>query len=289
VRLASKDGIGWGEKQAFRWFRLRKKAHQLLRYRVGCPKTVLFIVGCQRSGTSMIHHVFRSDFQTVTFDEVSPLSSADAVEGLRLNPLDDVRRKITAARAPLVIAKPLVESQNLEHLLAAFPGSRALWMYRNFQDVARSNLRFFGENNGHRDLQPILAGDQGNWRAEHLDPRDREAITDLYRPDMDPHDAAALFWYARNSLYFSRGYAGNERIRLCRYEDLVSTPGPVMAAVYDFVGRPYPGDGIVADVFSSSKGKGRDLVLAEPVRGLCRDLLERLDAQPRAGVTASAD
>lgn len=289
MRLASKGGISWKEKQSFRWLRLRKRVYQFLKFRPGQEKTILFIVGCQRSGTSMIHHQFRLDFDTVTFDEVSPLSSGDAREGLRLNPRSEIREQIASVRAPFVLAKPLVESQNLAGLLDAFPGSKALWMFRHYQDVVRSNLQFFGRENGLKDLVPIIAEDQANWRAENLGAEDLEIIRGLYSPDMNPFDAAALFWYARNSHYFSKNYPDDSRIRLCRYEDLVTDPTGIMVDVYDFVGRPYPGDRIVSGVFPDSKGKGRDVNLSAPVRGVCEELLKRIEAEPRVGITSPED
>jgi len=253
MRLASANGVGLVEREAFRLFRLRKRIRQLFKYRSGMDKTVLFIVGCQRSGTSMIHHLFRLDWDTVTYDEISPLSSDDPIEGLRLNPLPEVQARILRDRAPLVVCKPLVESQKLDVLLDLFPATHAIWMYRDFRAVVLSNLKFFGPDTGHRDLAPIVAGDETNWRAEKLAAADRDIILDIYSPELDP------------------------RIRLCRYGDLVARPAVVMARAYDFLGKPYPGDRIVEDVFSGSRGRGRDLDLSPPVRDLCEGMLSRLE------------
>ena len=277
MRLASANGVGVVEREVFRFFRLRKRIRQFLKYRPGQEKTVLFIVGCQRSGTSILHHMFRLDPDTVTYDEISPLSSYDPVQGLRLNPLPKIQARIRNDRAPLVVCKPLVESQNLDILLDLFPVTRAIWMYRDYRAVVFSNLKYFGPDTGHRDLAPIVAADESNWRAERLAPADRNIILDLYKPDMDPHDAAALYWYARNSLYFSRSFDQDARIRVCRYSDLVTRPAKVIAQAYGFIGRPYPGDGIVRDVFTGSRGRGRDLDLSPRVHELCKGLLSRLD------------
>lgn len=282
MRLASANGVGLIERETFRFFRLRKRVRQFFKFPTGMDKTVLYIVGCQRSGTSMISHLFRLDWDTVTYDEISPLSSVDPVEGLRLNPLPEIRARILKDRAPLVVCKPLVESQNLDVLLDLFPVAKAIWMYRDFRAVVLSNLKFFGPDTGHRDLAPILKGDQMNWRAEKLAPADRDIIRNLYSPEMDPHDAAALFWYARNSLFFSRGFDQDTRIRLCRYADLVTQPGEIMVQAYDFLERPYPGDRIVKDVFTGSRGRGRDLELSSPVRELCEKMLSRLDGHAEA-------
>lgn len=277
MRLASEGGVGFGEAQAFRLLRLRKRVRQFLKYRPGTPKTVLYVVGCQRSGTSMLHHLFRLDPDTVTYDEVSPLSTRDP-QHLRLDPPGKVRRRIDAARAPFVVLKPLVESQNLPDLLDWFPAARAIWIYRDYRAVAASNLRHFGERNGFDDLEPILAGDATDWRAEHLAPADAAQVRRAAAGPLGAHDAAALFWWARNSLYFSLGLVSDPRVALCRYEDLVTSPAAVMRRAYAFVGREYPGDAIVKDVLTGSKDRGRDLPLDDGVRALCEGMLARLDA-----------
>jgi hypothetical protein len=287
VRLASERGIGFLEKQAFRGFRLRKRAHQLLKFRPGGDKPALFIVGCQRSGTSLIHHLLRLDFDTVTYDEESPLSAADPVEGLRWDPLPQVAARFRADRAGFIVAKPLVESQNLDRLLEAFPGSRALWMFRDYRAVARSNVAFFPTGTSHRDLAPMLAGDQANWRCERLGDEARALVASLYRPDLSAHDAAALFWYARNSLLFERGLAADPRVRLCRYDELLAEPAGIMRGVYAFVERPWPGKRIVADVEPAPAHAPRPLDLEPDIARACNDLLARLEAAPRIAAPAA--
>lgn len=281
MRLASDGPIGFREEQAFRWLRLRKRAFQFVRYRPGAAKPVVLVVGCQRSGTSLMHHLLRLDWHTVTYDEESPLSAGDRVEGLRWAPLPDVARRFAADRGALVAAKPLVESQNLDRLLAAFPGARALWMYRDFGAVARSNTRYFPPGTSHRDLVPILAGDESNWRAERLGAGARDLVRRLYRPDLTADDAAALFWYARNSLLFDQGLDNDPRVRTCRYEDLLLDPAGVMRAVYGFIDRPWPGERIIADVEPAPARAAAPSGLDPAVAEACAGMLARLDATRR--------
>jgi Sulfotransferase domain len=278
MRLASAGGISFYELQMFRLFRLRKRIRQFFFFKPGMDKTVVFIVGCQRSGTTMIHHLFRLDPDTVTYDEVSPLSSEDPEEQLRLNPLAQVKAQIQADRAPLIITKPLVESQNLFPLLDLFPDTKAIWMYRHYCDVASSNLKFFSQENGFTDLHPILKRSAGNWRSQNMAEIDIRAIESVYSDNMDPHDAAALFWYARNSLFFSRKYVDDPRIALCCYGEMVTKPDQIMRQAYDFIGHEYPGDKIVKDVFSRSRGKGRNIPLSPGVRQLCEEMWDRLNS-----------
>ena len=281
MKLASTDGNSFLETQQFRLFRLYKRAYQAIKYRRGQPKGVLFIVGCQRSGTSLMSHILRRDLDVVTYDEVSPLSDGDMKQGLVLNPLPQVRERIMADRAPLVVAKPLVNSQDVARLLEFFPEARVVWMYRHYADVAASNANFFGPDMGRQDLQPILANDQTSWKAAHLSPEARATIVDLSREMQYPQDAAALFWYARNSHHQHQGLSTHARVRLCRYDDLVSDPAGVVRRLYQFLERPHPGDGITSDVFATSSGRGRALPFSPSVQQCCEEMLIRLDAAPR--------
>lgn len=286
MRLASKGRNSFREELAFRLLRLRKRIRQRRRYPAGVDKTVVCIAGCQRSGTSLLSHVFRLDLDAVTYDEVSPLSSQDKVQHLRLNPLPGVAARVLADRAPLVVLKPLVESQNLGVVLDIFPRARGIWLFRDFRDVAASSVHFFSAAVGHQDLEPILQGQSRSWKAEHLDPRIVAQIKALYRPAGGPHDAAALFWLARNSLFFSRGLDRDPRVRLCHYDRLVTRPAVEVRRLYDFIGRPYPGDRILGDIFTRSRGRGLELELSPPVAEACgllwADLQAAAAAQDRA-------
>ncbi len=281
MRLASKGGISFREAQAFRLLRLRKRVRQFLKYRPGCPKTVLLIVGCQRSGTTMLHHVLRKDLDTVTFDEVSPLSDPRDPQRLRWKEPGEVARIITACRAPLVVTKPLVESQDLGPWRQVLPDVRVVWMFRHFRDVARSNLAFFGRDNGFRDLEPILAGDGSDWRYQNLDTDIVATIRELHADGLTPEDAAALFWYARNSLYFSNRMDRDHDVALCRYEDLTGCPRMVVPSLYNWLERPFPGPSLLGDVVGKYVGQGRALALSSGVETVCADLEQRLLREPR--------
>ena len=94
--------------------------------------------------------------------------------------------RIATDRPPLIVAKPLVESQNVRDILDWAPEARAIWIYRDFRDVAASNPEYFGGDKGHRDLAHILATDDANWRLQNMDPDDVEKIRTVYTPDIGP-------------------------------------------------------------------------------------------------------
>ena len=257
-------------------FRIRKGIYQVCRPYDGHQKTILFIMGCQRSGTNLMLGVFQKDLSTRTYKEFSELSSDDPQQ-LRLNSLDSVKRAIDQDRVPLVVLKPLVESQNLSRLLDYFDGARALWMYRDFKDVASSNLALFGVQNGIHDLRPIVENRPQNWRSENVSENVREIVREHFSEDMNPYDAAALFWFARNSFFFELDLDKDPRVMMCKYEDLVTDPLDTMTRVYEFIGHDFPGEAITAMVHASSVGRGRSIKLSPEVDLLCREMLGRLN------------
>jgi len=271
-----------------RLFPLRQKVPRGIRliakdlYRVGRRvdeghQTVLFVVGCQRSGTTLLTLIFERDYNAKVYGEFSSLSSFDIETGLRLNPLDDVKHTIETSGYPLVITKPLVETHRLPELLAHFPGSRAIWIYRDYRDVASSDLVEFGRENGINNIRPIVDGDAHNWRSEGASPETRRLLAGYFSDDMCEGDAAALFWYARNSLFFDLSLADNPSVMMIRYEELVSRPAEIIRDVYDFVGHEFPGTDLLKGVTRKSVGKGRSLTLSPGVGTLCTSMLQRLE------------
>jgi hypothetical protein len=266
---------------SWKWFRLTKEIYQRMRLRGDTPR-VLLIVGCQRSGTTMMNDLFQRDRDAKVYREMSVLSSEDRKENLRLNPLPSVRRALFSHRVPLVVFKPLVESQNVVSLLNELEGSKALWMYRHYKDVAYSNMKKFGRENGIRDLRPIVRGETSDWRAEKVSEETRALVGRLFSEQMNGADAAALFWYARNRFYFDLDLANEKRVLLCRYEDMAADPASFMRRIYDFVGVPYPGDRIVAPVHPRSIRKGSDLAIGPETAAVCEDLWNRLEETYRS-------
>lgn len=256
------------------YYAYKQSLHQL-QYGGQAPQVVAPVFACQRSGTSLILRVFFWDKDSFVYREGSSLSTADP-EGLRLDPLDEVGKKIRRQKAPLVVLKPLVESQNAARILDAFPEARAIWLFRHYRDVVASNLRKFGEVNGIDDIRPIAQNDQDNWRAQNASEYTRSIIQQYFAEDMSIQDAAALFWFARNQLYFEQKLDLNARVLLVRYRDFVSEPGDTMRRIYAHLQRPYPGDGILREIHGESVGKGREVQLSSEIEALCEEQLEKL-------------
>lgn len=236
--------------------------------------TVL-IVGCQRSGTSLFLRIIERDWRAHVFGEKSVLFH-DRVGDRRMVDLPAAVEQVAAVRTRLVAVKPLVESHRVPEMIDAFPNARAVWMFRDVRSVARSNLAAFGVDNGERDMAPILARDEDDWRTAGSSPATLDRAADLAAWATDPTELAAVFWWVRNSIFFDQGYDSHPGVFTCAYDDLVGEPVAVMRGLYRAADLSFPGARITAEVSDRSLGRGRDVVLHPEIEAACAELMVRL-------------
>jgi hypothetical protein len=201
----------------------------------------------------------------------------DEANGIRLTPLPTVRAQIEKVKAPLVVLKPLVESQNGTLLLGGIENSYVLWVYRNYRDVALSNFKKFSALNSMNFLRSIVNNEPNNWRSERVSEETCQLIKKYYSQHMNPMDAQVLVWYARNILFFDQELQQRQDVFLCNYEQLVSNPAEQVKQIYRRVGQKYPGDHIVSETHAHSIGRGQAIELTAEIDELASCLLARLD------------
>jgi hypothetical protein len=203
--------------------------------------------------------------------EVRNENDRELFHRFRLRGDDVLLDVIGRSRHRIVLVKPLCDSHRVAGLLALPTGvpGRALWMWRDADDRARSEVAKFGDASL-RALRAIAAGDTGIWQAGGLDP----ALVSAFDLDvMDPHTAAALFWYLRNRLYFSLGLDQRADVQLLSYGSLLADPVAAAHRVCTFIGLPFR-PSFVADV---AAGPSRSPLPIDPrVRALCDELTARL-------------
>jgi hypothetical protein len=271
------------------------RAEWRLRGRGGLPgpDSVLLILGCQRSGTTLMSRVLSRDPEAKVYPEQSLLTLFDVAEHLRLPAPSHIASRIAASRHSLVVLKPLVESQDAAALLDALAAElapmrvrvRGLWMFRHWADVARSNLARFGIDNGIRNLRRVVARRVGDWRGERVADGVHRVVVERFSESMNPHDAAALFWWVRNQPFFELCLGNRLDIRTCRYEELVADPERIIRDVYQLVARPFPGAHVALGVSTASVGLGSEVEFSPAVAELCDEMFERLrGAHEKGGV-----
>jgi hypothetical protein len=267
---------------------LAKEVRNRLPGRGRMPSRALFVLGCQRSGTTILVDTLDKDWRVKTFSEFSKVNRPAAGRrpwsvrsqsrySIRMKPLDELAAKLERCPHPLVVLKPLVESQKAPAILHTIDRAVCVWVFRHYRDVARSNIKLFTPEVTRYNLEPIVRGQSDNWRAELVPDDVRELIGRHYSPDMNPSDGAALFWFARNRLFFDLELARDGRVMPLRYEDFVADPERSLTRLYQHAGIAFPGRRIAEGIHPSSIGLGRDLELSPEIERACEELWSALN------------
>jgi hypothetical protein len=178
----------------------------------------------------------------------------------------------------VVAAKPLVESASATALMDAAGEVKAIWMLRHYPEVARSNVSRFGTDNPNRDLQPIRSRDALDWRYRGMSEETWETVTALFNRGLTPFDAAALFWWTRNQLYFDQRLWEDDRVRILRYERACNQPDEVIRSLSSYIGVALPPGSIAPRVRALPPPETTEL---DPdVERLCRKLWDSFEGYP---------
>lgn len=252
------------------WRRL-KALRRVLRSPV--PSRPVFVLGRQRSGTSMLMYLLEMHSQTEIYDEAD---RSPVFRRFRLAGDEAVERAVEQSRAPVVCLKPICDSHLATRLLERFPGSRAIWIYRGFADAARSAVVMWEAAD--RALRRVCRGEgDGGWFEEGLTPATLEVLRRIYRDDMTPFDCTCLGWWARNRLVLEQHLAERPEVYLLRYEHLVEDVEPKTRELFAFLGLPFQ-ERVVRHVHSRSVRAADKSKVHPEVRSLCEDLERELDA-----------
>ncbi len=274
ARLAEEDDLDPRERARRRAARARwRHAHP----RPPGAALLVLVVGVQRSGTNL---VLRS---LAALPEVEPYAENDRrlFTRFRLRSPERLVARVHASRQLAVVAKPLCDSHESAALLDLFAGdpapARALWVWREPDARARSAVAKFGAVN--RDVLARIARDglDGSWQAGGMTPDILATVRALDPVRLRPVDGAALFWWVRNSLYFTTGLDARPEVTLLRHEDLVADPAGEWARICAAAGLPArPTD--IPVVRLPAARRPPPLPLDPRVRALCADLAARLRA-----------
>jgi hypothetical protein len=259
-------------------WRLTKEVYKRTSLKSPGEQKIGFIVGCQRSGTTMLNNAFDKDLRSKTYGEAGLAKGFGRGTPHRLLPYDEIFHVFSKEKAPLLIVKPLVESQNIVQLLDYFPNAKAIWVYRQYKDVARSGKKKFGNSPSHYNLRAVIDPElNDHWYAENASENTKSIVRKFFTKDKAIFDLKALGWYVRNVLFFELELFLNPRVTLLKYEDFVLNPSRVMMQIYQYLGISYPGDRIVKGIHSDSINKGQRFELSFEIQTLCEKLLVDLD------------
>jgi hypothetical protein len=267
-----------------------KKPESLLRLVIpamaalqGVRKTPVFLVGTQRSGTTMLTDILGRVPLCRAYHE----ADEQVMQDMRLKELGSVQAVIENEYRPLQVFKPINDSQYTVDFLGAYHNARAVWIYRDYNDVVNSALAkwavwqrqiilWIRDHYGEDDT-PTEAPDKvfAIYR-ERMTGETAEALRNCVEDDISDGEGAALLWYIRNRLYFDQQLQSRADVLLVKYEDMVSQPRVYIKRVFDFIGCAFK-DKYVADVRTTSIAKRDPPALRQSIRNLCDELQRQLD------------
>jgi hypothetical protein len=260
------------------WALVKRSARSIVRARPNERRLVL-IFGCQRSGTTMLQQTFLDrSWRVLILEEYDRRLVGPGPED-NWQEYSTVLGRIRRLPFEVVAAKPLVESASATALMDAAGEVRAVWMLRHHAEVARSNVRRFGMDIPYRDLQPIRSRDALDWRYRGATEETRETVTALLNRRLTPYDAAALFWWTRNQLYFDQRLWEDDRIRILRYERACNQPDEVIRSLSDHIGLALP-LGSIAPRVRAQPFPPQTRELDPEVERLCRKLWDSFEGCP---------
>lgn len=233
---------------------------------------IVFGAGCQRSGTTMLGEIIDRSMDTWVYHEHDRRAFRD--HRLRTG---DVDRLARWSGRPVAVFTSIVDAQWTDRFLERHPGSKAVWIYRGYPDVARSAIVEWGDHQQRvaNGVRTRAFADLG-WRGERLSDHVIGTIDRLHRPDLTVEEGAALFWWMRNSILWDRDLVDDDRVLVVRYEDLVTDPDPYCRRVFDFLGVGFD-ESYVSDATPSSVRDEPLTGLSGEIRELCDDMTLSLD------------
>ena len=248
----------------------RKSLGRLLRG--DCESFPIFVLGMQRSGTTMLMRVFHRHKDTLVFDEHS---DSEAFHDHCLRPADKIRNILEESRFPFVCFKPICDSHKIQSLMRDHPDGHFVWIYRDYADVANSYVRKFA--NPSRAIRLVCTGQSGGgWFQDGVSPQMLRVLDDVFRPEMSDLELACLIWWARNQALLESGLVEADNLTLVKYESLVSHPIPVLQWLFDRIRLPYS-QGVTARISPRSIRRHPSPSLDARVKNLCSTSLRSLD------------
>ena len=228
---------------------------------------ILFVFGCNRSGKSLLMHLFNCDPRIITYWESSPITN------IRLLSKQIVETEIQKYHAPISAIKLPAENQNASLLLNSYKNSKSIWVYRGVHDAVYFSLKKFSGQAA--TLQGVIS-DVANWRSENVTRDTKNLVKNFYSPTMRREDANALFWYCRNILYFEQGLEKDNRVMLCNYEKLVSSAQACMRNIYSFLELSFPHYDPSKNILNHV-GAGSEIKINSEILSICESLFDKLN------------
>lgn len=230
----------------------------------------VFIMGCGRSGTTMMINIFHRDHRVESLDENNP----KIAENFMLVP-ERIPQTISASKAPVLVMKPILNSFEALDLLKTYNNSRVVWILRDYKDMVASSTKKFGTVVSDYMKNLVLYNKRNNWLSLGVPANTREILSTIDSSDFTSSDWMALVWWSVNRTIILDRLSDSDRFLLVHYEALVRNPDSLLKVVYQFIGLKYHYKA-AEYIHPTSVGKGAAIQLQSQVKKMCDNLVESL-------------
>jgi hypothetical protein len=231
----------------------------------------VFLVGCGRSGTSMLVWQLEKSWQVQLYNEDHPA----AFDNYRFRSPAVIESLLTASRAPITLFKPILDTVQTPFLLDRFLNGKAVFVFRHYNDVINSSLKKFGTNNRINHVRDWMENDFAEFDVAPPLETTKRFIRDLWRQDLSAEEGAALYWLFYNRLFTDLGLQADPRVLLICYETLVTNADDQFRRLITFLEAQWE-ERFSAGVFSSSINKHKAPNICAEISAACDALYAQL-------------
>ena len=259
---------------------MRKRIWQRWHNPTGCTAPV-FLVGCGRSGTTMLIFHLNRLWEIDLYNEDHPA----AFQNWRLRDLTVIEELINHSYASMILFKPILDTYRTHVLLSRFPKAKTIFAFRHYDDVVNSSLKKFGTANRINHVRSWIEEDFSEFSAVPPPEETKSFIRSRWKPSLTPESGAALYWLFQNRLFFDLHLDKEVRVKLVSYESLVRNPEREFKSLCQFLELPCKPT-VAQGVFASSIGRDQPSEIDSVIRADCEKLWQLLckhkNAQPEA-------
>ncbi|NNG00356.1 MAG: hypothetical protein HKM93_13300 [Desulfobacteraceae bacterium] len=230
----------------------------------------VFILGCGRSGTTMMLDIFHRDTRIETLGEKD---TKIAGKNFMLH-YNKIGPAIRASKAPILVMKPILNSFDAKKLLTQYEKAVVLWIVRDYRDMIASSMKKFGDRVA-AYIRNFIMHDKGdNWIVSGMKPETKKHLKTLEFGTFSDIDWMGLVWWSVNQTVLSDGLDRYEGFHLVNYESFVNDED-ALKKIYGILGLDLKLSGSKL-VHSKSIGKGHYVKMNSVVDGMCCELIEKL-------------
>jgi hypothetical protein len=195
-----------------------------------------------------------------------------------------LRKSLKAVKSPIILLKPLHETQRITDFLDEFSDAPAIFSLRHYYSVVQSHLHYYSSphslrygTQGHDPFEyvrGILPSAEPTWKNENHSQTHQNLVEELWQHVESPADAYALYWLSRNQLYFDQEL--EDRVALVRFERILESPSQSLASLSKHIRHGIPKRNALIVTKPKFDGEKTPPSIHPKIQKACEELHQRL-------------